>query len=109
MSRNAAPRKDPKSGTWWFVVDLPLGPDGRRAQARRRGFRTKAEAQAALDDLRVAGRHGTYVAPARQTVAEFLEHDWLPVARRELADSTWESYERNIRHHVVPHIGSIGL
>lgn len=109
MSRGATPRKDPKSGTWWFIVDLPAGQDGRRAQARRRGFRTKAEAQAALDDLRVAGRQGTYVAPARQTVTEFLENDWLPVARRELADSTWESYERNIRHHVVPHIGGIGL
>lgn len=109
MSGSATPKKDQSSGTWWFVVELPAGTDGRRMQAKRRGFRTKAEAQAALDDLRVSSRQGTYVTPARQTVAEFLQNDWLPVVRRELADSTWESYERNVRHHLVPHIGHLRL
>ena len=105
---NAAPRKDPNNGTWWFVVDLP-DANGRRRQAKRRGFRTKAEAQAALDELRVSGRQGTFVAPDRQTVAEFLTDDWLPAVRRELAESTWESYERNVRHHLVPRIGRLRL
>lgn len=109
MSGSATPKKDQRSGTWWFVIELPAGTDGRRMQAKRRGFRTKAEAQAALDELRVASRQGTYVTPARQTVAQFLEVDWLPVVRRELADSTWESYERNVRHHLVPHIGHLRL
>ncbi len=109
MGRSAAPKKDPSSGTWWFVVDLPAGPEGKRRQARRRGFRTKAEAQSALDELRVTSRLGTYVAPARQTVGEFLRDDWLPTVSRSLAQTTWESYERNIRHHVEPNIGHIQL
>jgi len=109
MSRGAGPRKDHKAGTWWFVIDLPPGGDGRRRQAKRRGFRTRAEAQAALDEMRVARRQGTYVAPRRQTTGEFLQSDWLPAVRRELAESTWESYERNIRHHVVPAIGPVQL
>lgn len=29
--------------------------------------------------------------------------------RRKLAESTWESYERNIRHHVEPRIGHLQL
>ena len=33
--------KGPKTGTWWFVVDVGIGPDGKRKQARRRGFKTK--------------------------------------------------------------------
>ncbi|MGH9119126.1 MAG: tyrosine-type recombinase/integrase [Acidimicrobiales bacterium] len=49
------------------------------------------------------------MAPARQTVAEFLRNDWLPAVRRQLAQSTWESYERNIRHHVEPRIGQVQL
>src|SRR3954447_20881144 len=102
MAKDAGPRRDARNGTWWFVVDLPPGPDGRRRQVKRRGFRTKAEAQAALDDLRVSGRQGTYVAPGRQTLGEFLREAWLPAMRREIAESTWESYERNIRVHVVP-------
>ena len=109
MTRGAGPKRDQQAGTWWFVVDLPSGPNGRRRQARRRGFRTRAEAQAALDELRVAARQGTYVAPARQTFSEFLRNDWLPAVRRELAESTWESYERNVRHHVIPNIGHVQL
>lgn len=96
------PRRDAKSGTGCFVVDLPFAAYGRRQQARRRGFRTKAEAQEALDDLRVAARQGTFVAPVRQTLSEFLSDDWLPAVRLELAESTWESYDRNIRNHVEP-------
>ena len=49
MARDAGPRKDPNNGTWWFVVGLPPAPDGRRRQAKRRGFKTKADAQDALD------------------------------------------------------------
>src|SRR5437879_11085811 len=109
MNRTAFPQRDPKTGTWWFVVDLPASSDGRRRQARRRGFRTKRDAQQALDNLRVARRQGTYVAPARQTLVQFLRVDWLPAVRRELAESTWESYERNIRNHVIPALGGAQL
>jgi integrase len=109
VSSAAAPRKDPKSGTWWFVVDLPARGDGRRRQAKRRGFPTKAAAQAALDDLRVRTRTGTYVAPARQTFGEFLTQDWLPAIRTTVEPSTHESYTRNLTLHVIPRIGGIGL
>lgn len=109
MTRYPAPQRDPANGTWWFVVDIASGKDGRRQQAKRRGFRTKAEAQAVMDELRVSARQGTFVTHQRQTVKEFLEKDWLPAVRRQLADSTWESYERNVRHHLVPAIGAIHL
>lgn len=109
MTRNPAPRRDPSNGTWWFVVDISSDKDGRRQQAKRRGFRTKAAAQAVMDELRVAARQGTFVTPQRQTVKEFLEQDWLPAVRRQLAASTWESYERNVRHHIVPAIGGVQL
>jgi len=106
---SATPRRDPKSGTWWFVVELPPGGDGRRHQAKRRGFATKAAAQAALDDLRVGVRRGGYVAPVHQTFGEFLLDDWLPAIRATVEPSTHASYARYIRIHVVPRIGGIGL
>jgi integrase len=109
VGRSSAPRKDPRSGTWWFVVDLPSGPNGKRCQAKRRGFRTKAEAQAALDELRISARQGTYVAPARQIFGDFLTQEWLPAVRRQLAESTWESYQRNVRHHILPTLGHLQL
>jgi integrase len=112
--QSASPRKDARTDTWSFVVDLGPGVDStgewrERRQARRRGFPTRKAAQEALDQLRVESRQGTHVAPSRQTVRDYLEQDWLPTVRRELAESTWESYERNIRHHVVPNIGGFKL
>lgn len=111
MSRNAAaaPRKDPKTGTWFFVVDVGVKPDGTRRQAYRRGFRTKAQAQEALDQLRGDRRDGTFVSPLRQSFGDFLTDDWLPTIHRELARSTWEDCERKVRNHVLPHLGRIPI
>lgn len=108
-SKSATPQKDDGTGTWGFIVDVGADANGHRRQARRRGFRTKAEAQAALDELRGGARQGTYVAPNRQRLADYLRDDWLPAQRRELAETTWESYERNIRHHIIPRIGGVQL
>ncbi len=108
-STQAGPRKDETTGTWWFVVDLGPGPDGKRQQARRRGFATKRAAMEAMDRLRVSSRERTYVAPKRQTLGAFLLEDWLPAKRSTLGASTWESYGRNLRLHVVPALGGVQL
>jgi integrase len=72
----AAPRKDPKTGTWWFIVDLGKGPNGKRRQARRRGFATKAQALEELTKVRRNVTTQTYVAPAKQTFSEYVEK-WI--------------------------------
>jgi integrase len=105
--KDSGPRKDEKAGTWWFVTDLGPGPDGKRRQAKRRGFRTKAEAQEALDRLKVSALDGVYVAPKRQTLREFVVDDWLPAVRHTLDRDTWKSYERNLRLHVLPVLGGV--
>jgi integrase len=108
-SQTAAPRKDPKTGKWFFVVDVGIKPDGKRQQAKRRGFRTKAKAQEALDNLRGDRREGTFVAPAKQAFGDFLTDEWLPVVKRTRAQSTYEDYERKLRNHVIPALGRIQL
>ena len=46
----------------------------------------------------------------KQTLAEFLVKDWLPSRRPPvLEESTWVSYDRYIRLHVLPWIGVIPL
>jgi integrase len=108
-NRTAAPRRDPKTGAWYFVVDVGFAADGKRRQAYRRGFKTKAEAQKALDELRGTVRQGAFIALARRTLGDFLIDDWLPAVRTTLAESTWESYQRNIRNHVEPRLGRVRL
>jgi len=112
MTQNAGPQRD-SNGTWSFVVDLGPGPgpDGswrERRQARRRGFRTRKLAQEAIDVLRNSVRQQTYVTPSSQSVGEFLD-EWLMAVAPALESTTHESYERNMRLHVKPHIGGLRL
>jgi len=109
MSRNAAPQKDPDTGTWWFIVDIGLAADGRRRQARRRGFPTKKAAQVELARLRVNVQEQTFVAPDRLTLAEYLAW-WLEgLATAGRRQSTIASYRRHLRLHVTPRLGGIRL
>ena len=107
-SKTASPHKDERTGTWWFVVDI-ADTDGKRHQTRRRGYRTKAEAVAVLDELRSSVRKGTYIAPTTITLREFVENKWLPAVRGTLEESTWCSYARNLRTHVLPRLGSLRI
>lgn len=89
MAKGAVLRK---GKVWSFVVDL--GPDpatGRRRQARRSGFATKKEAEAALRDLASAADSGTAVARSRITVSQFLT-DWLETIKPRVRETTWVSY-----------------
>ena len=46
----------------------------------------------------------------RISLTDFLVDEWLPSRRPPvLEESTWHSYDRYIRLHVIPHIGAIPL
>lgn len=109
MSRRAATPQQESNGTWGFVTDVGEGPDGKRRQARRRGFATKKAAQQELDRLRVNVHDNAYVAPARQSLAEYLGAwlETLPTAGRR--PSTIDSYKRNLEGYVIPRIGQTRL
>jgi integrase len=104
----AAPRKDEKTGTWGFIVDV-VGADEKRHQTRRRGFKTLAEAQAILDEVRTAVRKDAYIPPSTVTLREFVEKTWLPAVRVKLEESTLASYRRNLDQHVLPRLGHLRL
>jgi integrase len=110
MARNSDPgiSRDLKTGKWYFVTDTAPAGSPRR-QVRRRGFKTKAEARAARDEMRRDVRKGVFVEPSRQTLERFLVDDWLPAVRGSLEPSTWASYDRYLRLHVIPRIGAIPL
>ena len=94
-------------GGWMFVVDLP-SPTGRRRQIRRRGFATRKAAEKELRDLLGHADVGMFVQPSKQTVTVFLA-EWIETIRATVRPSTWASYERNLRVHVIPRIGGFPL
>jgi len=110
----------PGGATRWRIRwELPAGPDGKRRQGSRRGFVRQADAKKALREVLAELGHGTYVPADRQTVAGWLQDEWLPMRkpdgttnrgrRRELSLSAWSQYDTYIRAYVVPHIGHLRL
>jgi integrase len=95
-----------KRGTsWTVVVDTGRDEQGRRQQKWQGGFRTRREAQAALTETLSRLDHGTFVAPSRQTLADYIPQ-WLAAHRGKVRATTYASYERNLRTHVIPQLGS---
>lgn len=99
-----------KKGDRWYVkIELDVDPaTGRRRQKWHSGFNTKREAERARIDLLSKFDRGEYVEPTHQTVADFMA-DWLRAIEPTIRPSTFESYERNVRNHVIANIGSTRL
>ncbi|MGQ0616227.1 MAG: tyrosine-type recombinase/integrase [Acidimicrobiia bacterium] len=98
-----------RGSTWTYYVYV-VGGDGRQRQVSKGGFRTRKEAETARIAALGSLQSGTWVRPERVKVREFLEDEWLPTqAPPTLEESTYHSYKRNVRLHVVPHVGGIGL
>ncbi len=99
-----------KKGNRYYAV-IYEGVDPATGRGRHRWHRagpTRKEAERVLTDLVKRHHDGEYRPPEKITVGEYLER-WLPTRKQPLASSTFSSYERNIRLHVVPYIGSIPL
>ncbi len=99
-----------KRGETYTYYAYVTEADGRRRQVSKGGFRTRREAEAARIELLNTIQTGTFVRPERVAVASFLVDEWLPTPRPpNLEESTYASYERDIRLHVIPYIGAVRL
>lgn len=103
VRRNAAGKETVR---WYVVVDVGIDAAGKRKQKWHGGFDTRREAEVQrakiVNDLHV----GSYVAPDRVTLAEWVQESWLPMIRTRIKPSTLDSYRANMRIHVLPVLGS---
>jgi integrase len=99
-----------KRGSSWTYFIYVTDGDGKRRQISKGGFSTRREAETARVEAHAAMGNGTWVRPERITLRQYLLEEWLPTQRPPtLEESTWRSYERYIRLHVVPYIGGLRL
>src|SRR5215210_6084360 len=99
-----------RGGSYSVVIELDRDPlSGKRRREWHSGYRTKRDAETARVEILGRLQRGEHVAPSKLTVADFLEQRWLPAKRGALAPSTFESYSRNVRVHIVPGIGAARL
>ena len=97
-----------KNDRWYVVIEDRDPATGKRKRRWHSGFRTKREAQAACNELVVAMQRGDYLQANRQTVGEFAL-EWLATIAPTVRPSTLDKYNRDLRAHVVRHIGFVPL
>jgi integrase len=100
-------RGDRRRPNWSYVVDVSL-PGAPRRQVRKSGFRTRDEAQGALNDVLSDLQRGTFIESSKVTVAEYLE-EWLAGMGAQVRPSTLASYTMNLREHILPTLGGASL
>ncbi|MBG9568203.1 site-specific integrase [Brevibacillus agri] len=99
-------RKD--GSTWCFVVDLGKDPNGKRIQKRKRGFKTKKEAQIALAEVVHELSKGTFANPKKMKFRDFLEQ-WLDDKQTKVKKGTLETYTWLTRTHIIPALGEVDI
>lgn len=81
----------------------------KKIQKSKRGFQTKKSAQEFLNKTQHNILSGSYVAPDNLTFGEYLLK-WLSThSKSYLGQSTFESYQCQIKKHIIPSLGSIQL
>jgi integrase len=99
-----------KRGTTWTWHLGVLDPaTGRWRQLTKGGFRTKREAQAALNEAKAALRAGTFVEPSKLTLGAFVTEQWLPTVRAVVRPTTWATYRIYAEAQILPALGHVPL
>jgi len=94
-----------RHGSWYYVAELDAGPGGARRQLKRGGFRTQADAAAALAEVLAEVEAGQYHDDGRMTVAAYLR-GWLEdKLAAGLRPTTARSYRQHIEDYLVPYLG----
>jgi integrase len=88
---------------WLYMLDLPVGPDGRRRQQKRKGFLDEAAARKAEDKARC--EYGRVELAADGTVAAELTR-WLDERELDLESTSLDNYRDVLRCYVFPHLGN---
>ncbi|GLX68322.1 tyrosine-type recombinase/integrase [Paenibacillus glycanilyticus] len=100
-------KKDGNS--WYFVLDL--GKDqltGKRIQKKKRGFKTKKEAQAALVETLNELNKGTYIPQVKTLYKDYL-NEWFTDKKTKIQPSTYSTYKWLIDKYIIEYLGNIEL
>ena len=96
-------------GTYAAVIELSRGPDGRRRHRWFGGYRTRKEAQAKLTALMAELQGGTFVAPSKMTVANYLRRWLTESAAHRLSARSFERTTCIVERHLIPELGGYRL
>lgn len=93
-------------GSWYYSIEIPAGPGGKRRRAKKGGFKTQDQAANAAAKTYRDAQAGVDVL-SDETVGEYLRR-WLD-NQPGLKATTKNSYEDFLRLYFTPHLGHIKL
>ncbi|WP_203289826.1 site-specific integrase [Metabacillus sp. cB07] len=98
-------RKEGKS--WYYAIDMGKDLDGKRKIKKKRGFKTKKEAETAMNIIINEINTGRYVEPSQMLYGTFME-DWLDYKEHtaNVKKTTLDAYTRLTRVHIIPGLGN---
>lgn len=102
-------RKKTNLKDWYVVVDTGHDANRKRRRHWSRKFETKAAAMRHRNEIARDVGASTWQEPSNERLDSFVAKTWLPAAKPSLRQSTWASYERYLRVHVLPEIGGTQL
>lgn len=106
MSTGYRLKKDGRTRSWYFRIDLPPGADGERRQRWKSGFRTEREAKAAeraaLAELEEGGSLDAHRTPYGAYLDRWLEE----VVKPHRAAGTHRTYSIYVKTRIKPAFGN---
>ncbi|MFP3122610.1 tyrosine-type recombinase/integrase [Ectobacillus funiculus] len=102
-------KKDDKTKTWYFVLTCGKKENGQPRQFKKRGFKTKQEAQKAMLELEQSLTMGTYIQPNKILYKEYLLNQFLEDKMTKVKKQTLNTYRWIVEQHIIPTIGYVEL
>jgi integrase len=107
------PKKDEKSGTYYFVLENGKGPNGKRKRIVRKGFKKRSDAKKAMEDMLIELKTTEGQTKSEKTsdinVRDYLDY-WLEsYAKTNTKPKTYIEYGKVIKTHINPYLGNIEL
>jgi integrase len=93
---------------WYYVLDLGKDDKGIRKQKKKRGFKTKKEAEKALIETINAINKGSYIEPSKMTYQEYTEQ-WFGTKKHSICSQSVKVYENCLRKRIIPKLGQYRL
>ncbi|QNF28514.1 tyrosine-type recombinase/integrase [Metabacillus elymi] len=93
-----------ENNNWYYVFGYQDPISGKRKQKKKRGFKTKKEAQAALTKALSQVNEGTYIEPSKMALNEFLDI-YIENKKRTVSINTQQKYYYTIENHIRPFLG----
>lgn len=96
-----------KKNPWYYHLDTK-DESGNRKLIKKRGFKTKAEAQKSLTEAQALYNKGEYIKESKVIYSDFA-NQYLDSKKISVSKATLETYKWMFERHVIPYIGLIEL